>query len=426
MKGTFVGAWERLVVTAKARARQTQRILAADGVNGILRRVAGRMERRFGVQGQSIPLHPADIADSTRLIAPAAAPDVADRPLRIAWVTTPPSAGSGGHTTMFRMIEGLEAAGHSTTLCLYDIYRGDVALHENTVRESWPRVRSSVRDSAQGFGEADVWIATSWQTAHVLASHPELPGTRMYFVQDYEPYFYPHGALAALAEDSYRFGFTGITAGAWLSGELGERFGMECAHFEFGADANVYSLRDAAPRAGVVLYTKPGVARRGHELGVLALQRFVEQVPEAPVHLFGDPPGTLPFSAVSHGRLTPAELNELYNSCRVGLSLSFTNVSLIPWELQACGVVPVVNDARHNRAVLRNSEVHWAAPTPGALAEAMVAAWRGYDPSSTPTRQAAAVAGDSWDESARVVTEFIENTVRTGRRDLLDGARHSS
>ena len=33
-------------------------------------------------------------------------------PLRIAWICTPPAPGSGGHTTIFRMIEALERAGH--------------------------------------------------------------------------------------------------------------------------------------------------------------------------------------------------------------------------------------------------------------------------------------------------------------------------
>ena len=269
-----------------------------------------------------------------------------------------------------------------------------------------------MHDVADGLGDADVWIATSWQTAHVLASHPEALGRRMYFVQDYEPYFYPHGALFALAEDSYRFGFTGITAGAWLAEELAARFGMTCGHFEFGADTDVYSVANAGDRTGVVFYTKPGVARRGHELGMLALERFAANHPAARIHLFGDPPGPLPFAAHCHGRVTPAELNELYNDCRVGLSLSFTNVSLIPWELLASGATPVVNDAHHNRMVLRNDRVFWTDASPGAIADTLGSAWDAFRPGVTPPLNSSSVAGETWDGAAAAVTEFIERTAR--------------
>ena len=35
---------------------------------------------------------------------------------------------------------------------------------------------------------------------------------RLYFVQDYEPYFYATSSESMLAENTYRFGFTAITA----------------------------------------------------------------------------------------------------------------------------------------------------------------------------------------------------------------------
>ncbi|MDI2097601.1 glycosyltransferase family 1 protein [Ruicaihuangia caeni] len=394
----------------RSRFRQLRRVLQADGVAGVRRRLVRVAHRMLGEAGEPFPLHPDDVADAAQLV-PAAPPVVTGRPLRIAWITTPPGAGSGGHTTMLRMVEGLEQAGHSTALVLYDVFRGDRVAHEAVIRQHWPRVRAEVRDAAEGFGVADVWIATSWQTAHVLASRPHLTGHRMYFVQDYEPWFYPHGALYALAEETYRFGFTGITAGAWLAGLLSDRFGMHCSHFEFGADTDVYSVRNLDDRDGVVFYSKPGVARRGHELGVLALQRFASMHPEARIHFFGDSPGDLPFDAVDHGRITPRELDELYNRCRVGLSLSFSNVSLIPWELLASGVRPVVNDADHNRIVLRNEHVAWAQPTPGALARALDSAWRSWRAPTTPQSLSESVAEQTWRDPSRAVTEFIERSI---------------
>jgi hypothetical protein len=399
--------------TVRSRAAQVVRVFRAEGLDGVRRRARRLGHRVLGEQTEELPLLASDVADSSRLEAPAEPLRVEGRPLRIGWITTPPGAGSGGHTTMFRMIEGLERAGHENRLYLYDTSHSDLARHERVIRENWAGVRASVHgvlgEGGGGGGmEADVWIATSWQTAHVLASRPQLAGRRMYFVQDYEPYFYAHGALYALAEDTYRFGFTGITAGAWLAEELSERFGMRSASFEFGADTGIYSAVPRADRDGVVFYTKPAVARRGHELGILALERFARARPEVPIHLFGDPVPPLPFATVNHGRLRPDQLDELYNRCRVGLSLSFTNVSLIPWELLASGAVPVVNDARHNRLVLQSPEVAWAPPSPDALATAMQRAYDSYDLLASPARLSASVAHASWAGSAETVASFIE------------------
>jgi hypothetical protein len=399
-----------VLANLRSRVGQVARVLRAEGVAGAGRRARRLGHRLLGEQAEQLPLLASDVADSTRL-APAAEPVlVSGRPLRIGWITAPPGAGSGGHTTMFRMIEGLERAGHDTRLYLYDTSHSDVARHERVIRENWPGVTASVHDVLSGTDamDADVWIATSWQTAHVLASRPQLPGRRMYFVQDYEPYFYARGSLYELAEDTYRFGFTGITAGAWLAEELAGRFGMRSSHFDFGADLGVYSAASGTDRDGVVFYTKPSVARRGHETGMLALERFARARPGVPIHLFGDAVAQVPFDAVNHGRLSPRQLNELYNTCRVGLSLSFTNVSLIPWELLASGAIPVVNDARHNRVVLQSPGVVWSAASPAALSRALEEAYDGYDPRDTPTRLARSVAEASWSSAAAAVTAFVE------------------
>ena len=81
----------------------------------------------------------------------------------------------------------------------------------------------------------------------------------------------------------------------------------------------------------------------------------------------------LPFAAIDHGLLTPAQLNSLYNRCVTGLVLSATNISLVPHEMLAAGCIPVVNDAEQNRIVLDNPEVAYAPATPFDLANALCA-----------------------------------------------------
>ena len=96
---------------------------------------------------------------------------------------------------MFRMIEGLEQAGHRCVIYLYDRFDGDPASHEAAIRSSWARVRAEVRPLDSQIRDVDACFATSWQTAHVLARRSETwPCRRLYLVQDFEPFFYPRGS----------------------------------------------------------------------------------------------------------------------------------------------------------------------------------------------------------------------------------------
>ncbi len=65
---------------------------------------------------------------------------------------------------------------------------------------------------------------------------------RLYFIQDYEPYFYPHGPEYALAEDSYRFGFRCIALGNMVATALRTEVCIDPEVTPFGCDTDVYRL----------------------------------------------------------------------------------------------------------------------------------------------------------------------------------------
>ncbi|MFC7621387.1 glycosyltransferase family 1 protein [Microlunatus sp. GCM10028923] len=347
-------------------------IVRRDGMSGAAARTARFAYHRLGAGAWEPLLLPEDVVDSQRLRLPVpfAAPVRGTR-LTIGWVITPPALGSGGHTTMFRMVEALEAAGHRCVIFVYDRYSGDLDDHRAVIRQGWPAVQSEVRDAKHGIRGVDAGIATGWDSAHVLASRGVGPMRRLYFIQDYEPYFYPHSPEYALAEDSYRFGFRCIALGDMVATALRNEIGLEPDVAPFGCDTDVYRLLPDEPRTGVVCYARPGTARRGFWLGSLALTEFQRRHHDVPIHVYGDAPRTLPYQAIRHGRLTPVELNSLYNTCIAGLALSFTNISLVAEEMLAAGTVPVINDSPRARADLKNDHARWARPTPSAMAEAL-------------------------------------------------------
>jgi hypothetical protein len=178
---------------------------------------------------------------------------------------------------------------------------------------------------------------------------------------------------------------------------------------DFGCDTSVYRLSNVdGDRTGIVFYAKRDVARRGFVLGVLALREFHRRHPEFTIHLFGDATARVPFPAVNHGTLTPARLAALYNECAAGIAMSFTNVSLVPEEMLACGAVPVAVDSRYARAGLSSPYVRWAQPTPGALASALSDA--AVKREST-VDIAASVRARTWESAQQVTLRTIEDEV---------------
>jgi hypothetical protein len=392
------------------RSGEAMRVLRTDGARGLAQRVARVAYRRLGASALEFPLGFGDVADSRglKLAVPSRRP-VRGTPLTIGWVCTPPAAGSGGHTTLFRMVAAAEAAGHTCVLFLYDRFGGELARHEQVIRRGWPDLRAEVRSVADGLAPLDAYVASAWPTAHVLASRADLATRRLYFIQDFEPFFYPQGSEYVLAEDSYRFGFRSITVGGMIAEILRADFGVTAAVAEFGVDTSVYRLTNEGERRGVVFYARPEVARRGFAVGAMALHEFHRRHPEYEIHLFGDAAAEVPFPATNHGSVPPARLAELYNRCAAGIALSFTNVSLVPDEMLACGAVPVTGESDYARACLDNPHVRWAPPTPLGLADALTDVVSGG--AVTPAQIAGSVQGRPWDEAQRVTVTTIEDEV---------------
>jgi hypothetical protein len=93
--------------------------------------------------------------------------------------------------------------------------------------------------------------------------------------------------------------------------------------------------------------------------------------------------------------------------------LSATNVSLVPYEMLACGCIPVVNDEEHTRVALDNAEVVYASPTPFELAGALSdLVSRDIDLRRDAARRAAAsVSSASWDDAADVCEHAVREAV---------------
>ncbi|GAA1935204.1 glycosyltransferase family 1 protein [Nocardioides hwasunensis] len=400
---------------ARALGTSVATKLRAEGTAGLARRAVRRAYQRLDAGELDFGLLPGDIADSATLDLLAAVPVPTPRSLRVGWLCTPPAVGSGGHTTMFRMVQALQAAGHVCEVVLHDRHNGSLSEAAANIGRGWPHLSVGVRDLSQGFEGLDVVVATGWESAHVLASRGRDPVHRAYFIQDYEPMFYPHGSDHALAADTYHFGFANIALGRMVHDRL-TAAGAPSVEVLFGRDTSTYSFENAGPRSGVAFYARPPVARRGYRLATLALAEFHRRRPDQEIHVYGATVHDVDFPVVQHGRPTPAELNELYNQCAAGLAMSFTNISLVAYEMLAAGCIPVVNDSPDARADFRTPHAVWAAATPASIASALEAAV-GQTTPATARRAASDTAGDTWGITGAQVVAAIE-ALAAGRMDV--------
>jgi hypothetical protein len=324
------------------------------------------------------------------------------------WVTTPVGEASGGHVDIFRTIAYLESRGHSCRVYFYDPLNTTTLSAIEATMNAYPAIGAELHYNARAMAACDAIFATSWLTAYPVANFADA-GRKFYYVQDYEPYFEPAGSYSSLAANTYRFAFHGLTLGEWLAEKLSDEHGMTCEAFGFGVDGAQYALRNSQPRQKVLFYAKPTSPRRGFELGVLALELFHDLHPEYEIELMGADIDRyeLSFPCSRRGVLSVEALCELYNECAAGLVISFTNMSLLPLEMLACGCIPVSNDAPHTRRVEYAEQLRYAEPTPAALAHALYMAARSGEDAAVIEHAAEYAKLFDWDASNRRIEQVL-------------------
>lgn len=298
-------------------------------------------------------------------------------PLRIAWLITSMEKASGGHLGIIRAIHHLEQWGHEHRI--YVVGRTRLTAEEATgIARSYYPIKARVELFEGTTADSDALVATLWKTAYAARGVSNTT-RKFYFVQDLEHLFFPPGGLAEFAKETYRFGFYGITLGDWIANVLKNEFKMECSPHGFCYDRDVYlatgSQRLDPGKQRVLFYARPKTERRAFELGILALSLVAQKRSETEFVLIGSSlqPSQLPFRAIIPGVIPPSELASWYRSCTAALVLSYTNPSLLPLELMACGCPVVSNNGANIDCLLTDDIAALADSTPQDLANAILA-----------------------------------------------------
>lgn len=399
--------------------RQARQILTEQGFEGLNHKVRSAAADWFrSNDALALPVRRMDVlaADLARPFRPTVPEVLPDKPIVVNWVTTPSGPHSGGHTTLFRIIGYLQAHGYTNRVYFYDVYGGDHEYYRSVAQEYYG-FEGDIHRMDDGMDDAHCVVATAWPTAYPVFNS-RCSGERFYFVQDFEPYFYPVGSVSFLAESTYRMGFKGITIGKCFARKLETEFRMPVQSFEFGCDRKYYFRQQHAKRSGIVFYAKPQAARRGCELGLMALEVFAKRNPHIDIHIYGEKIGKVPFRCVDHGRVSPEKLNGIYNSCYAALSLSLTNVSLVVNEILAAGCIPIVNDSELVRMDLSSPYVRYVQPYPHILATALESVVKDSDFESLSKKAASSVQSSSWEQAGAKVDEIFRHSLMTNSNGI--------
>lgn len=195
--------------------------------------------------------------------------------------------------------------------------------------------------------KSDIFIASSWDTVSFVKKKE---GYKMYFVQDYEPYFYPFGELFLMANKTYEMGLHMVSLGSWNK-EMIEKNAkpvsqIDCIDFpyektEYPLVERDYTAYGERKEFTLAVYLK----YYGKRLPCL-LQAMMKELRAAMekdgitlhVKYYGEAKSFRCEAGENLGMLTKEQLYELYREADFGVVASMSNISLVPYEMLATGL----------------------------------------------------------------------------------------
>ena len=252
--------------------------------------------------------------------------------------------------------------------------------------------------------DADVIIATWWETAHWISTMPPEKGRRVHFIQHYEAFDYTDNSGVDAA---WRLPMPKITISNWLTALARDRFGVrDMCQIPNSVDMVQFHAppraRNRVPTIGMLYHP---TAWKGGKIGIEAFELLRQRIPDARFIAFGmfppTPENPLPAGATYVQHPPQDQIRDIYAQCDVWLcSSNGEGFHLPPLEAMACrcpvvstrvggpediivdgvnGYLVPIGDAAGlaagMEAVLRRSDEDWLRMSNAALATAERYTW---------------------------------------------------
>lgn len=344
--------------------------------------------------------------------------------LKIHFVIPDFGVGGGGHMTIFRMVRWLEYFGHEIKIWILspsvhktpeDAY-DDIIRHYQTIKAKVSFLNIKTINNIHG----DAIFATSWDTVWPVLNIKHFK-RRFYLVQDHEPSFFAKGAKSELAKSTYEEDLDCICASTWLKALMENKYKRWASAFNLAFDKELFFTSNPKKHNKILriaFYARIFTERRGVELGLIALDILAKKGVKFHVDFFGANLNLkhAPFSYKDHGVQPPEYLGNLYRMSDIGVVFSFTNYSLVPQEMMACGLPIVEFDGENTRSIYPEHAVSFAKPDPKDIAKKIEALILSSELREAQRNNALNwVSNFSWENSAKAIEEsIIERLVDIG------------
>lgn len=266
----------------------------------------------------------------------------------IAFVIPCMPAFSGGHTSILRLGTELSKRG-------YDV--GYVSFAPQNIDDMKKNAEINLNNyKGEILGDditkvnSDIVIATSWESVYYSR---KMPGYKMYFIQDYEPYFNLYGESYIMAQKSYEVGYHMVSLGMWNKHMIERecKVNSELEYITFPYEGKEYFAKERnfdsyknKKEFNFAVYIKD-VGKRAPYLIQYLLTKLKNDFEKEGIKLnikyYGEDKNFKVEVGENIGKLNKKELLDLYNTSDFGLVASLTNISLVPYEMLATGL-PVI------------------------------------------------------------------------------------
>jgi|GEM_PF-2938562 len=291
---------------------------------------------------------------------------------KIAWFIPNPIKGSGGHRTFIQNANFLVKNGYECDLYITEDYATTDSELKSRLEKYFGECLCGTYVGAVLRKDYDLVFAT-----HAVLTPDYVKNcncsNKAYFIQDFEPWFVPMGESYLAMEESYKDHFKGVSIGNWLSYKLKKEYGCEVKSFPFCANLDIYKpIKDIEKEKAICFIYQPEKPRRCPNLGLKALKIVKKLRPDVKIYLYGSNKKVTNMDVNNLGLMSLNDCNELYNKCTVGLCISSSNPSRIPFEMMASGL-PVVDLYKENNFYdMPDGGVLLADSTPESIATALI------------------------------------------------------
>lgn len=253
---------------------------------------------------------------------------------------------SGGHTSVLRL--GTSLVKKSYNVRYVSFVPQDLEEQKKNAEINLKEYKGEIIDHSKIFDvKNDIVIATSWDSVYYAK---KASGYKMYFVQDYEPFFHMYGEMFLLAQKTYELGLHMVSLGQWNKYMIEKNCEVDSSidfiTFPYEASEYYEIPRNYLEYKNKKEFTIAVYIKDTGKRAPYLLQHMIVSLKEKlksdgitlNVKYYGEKLDFKCEGGENLGKLSKSQLLELYQNSDFGMVASLTNISLVPYEMLATGL----------------------------------------------------------------------------------------